>query len=341
MRKCYYEKNYEHCYPTTFTFFAGCGNKVETLNFAVELNDHAAAAYVAKDRGDYAKYGIEVHSFEQYATGVELAAALSRGDINIGYICVVPAVIAYSRGVPIKIVTGTHEYGYELVSKQEIKDVKELNGKKIACPGQGTSSNFVLRLVEEKYNIKFNVLRTKPIGEISALTKGAVDAVFIPEHYASILTDRGFKLLLRSQDVFPGMPGSCIVVKDNIIQDKPNIVKNLIRLNAQELKFVNKNPEETAKILAKAEYLNTKPGIIENSMKNFHYTDKLDKEKIQFIIDKLAEWGYIKKFNVKDIVWKGNEEVFYLSLFLLAYGKSLEDCQTCHSIYFHLLVKWF
>ena len=148
------------------------------------------------------------------------------------------------------------------------------------------------------------MLRTKPIGEISALTNGAVDAVFIPEHYASILTDRGFKLLLRSQDIFPNMPGSCIVVKDNIIQDKRNVVKNLIRLNTEETKFINKNQEEAAKIVAK--YLDTKPSIIENSMKNLLYTDKLNEEKIQFIIDKLAEWGYIKKFNVKDIVWKGN-----------------------------------
>lgn len=285
-------------------FYAGCGNRIEKLNFAVELNDHAASAYVAKDKGDYAKYGIEVHSFEQYATGMALAAALSRGDINVGYICVVPAIIAYSRGVPIKIVALTHQYGYELVSKQDVKNVKELNGKKIACPGEGSSANFVMRLVEEKYNIKFNVLRTKPIGEISALTNGAVDAVFIPEHYASILTNKGFKLLLRSQDIFPSMPGSCIVVKNNIIQNKPNVVKNLIRLNAMEIGFVNKHPEETAKILAK--YLDTKPYIIENSMKNLYYTDKLNEEKIQFVIDKLAEWGYIKKFNVKDILWKGN-----------------------------------
>lgn len=285
-------------------FSTGCKKRMEKLNFAVELNDHPAPGYVAKEKGDFAKYGIEVNSFEQYLTGVELAAALSRGDINIGYICVVPAIISYARGVPIKIVTGTHEYGYELVSKQEIKDVKELNGRKVACPGEGTSSNFILRLVEEKYNVKFNVLRSNPIVEISALTKGSVDAVFIPEHYASILTDKGFKLLLRSQDIFPNMPGSCIVVKDDIIKDKPHVVKNLIRLNAKELEFVNKNPEETANILAKAEYLNTRPDIIENSMKNLYYTDELDEGKIQFIIDKLAEWGYIKKFDVKDIIWK-------------------------------------
>ncbi len=285
-------------------FLAGCGNKMEKLNFAVELNDHAASAYVARYRGDYAKYGIEVHSFEQYATGMALAAALSRGDINVGYICVVPAIIAYSRGVPIKIVSLTHQYGYELVSKQEIKDVKELNGKRIACPGEGSSANFVMTLTEEKYNVKFNVLRTKPIGEISALENGAVDAVFIPEHYASILTDRGFKLLLRSQYIFPGMPGSCIVVKDNIIQNRPDVVKSLIKLNANETGFINKNPEETAKILAK--YLDTKPSIIEKSMKNLCYTNKLNEEKIQLIIDKLAEWGYIKKFNVKDIIWERN-----------------------------------
>lgn len=283
--------------------FSGCNKHEISLNFAVEMNDHAAAAYVAKYNGDFAKYGIKVNSFNQYATGMELAAALSRGDINAGYVCVVPAILAYARGVPIKIVTLTHKYGYELVAAKSINNVKELDGKLVTCPGEGSSANFIMKITEEKFNVKFKTLRTKPLMEISAMEKGSVKAAFIPEHYASILVSKGFKILLKSQDVVPNMPGSCIVVKDNILNKEPEAIKNLIRLTKKETEFINKNRSESAKIVAK--YLNCSPDIIEYSMNNLEYTDKIEEERIQYVIDKLAELGYIKKFNAKDILWDG------------------------------------
>lgn len=284
-------------------FSPGCNKRETSLNFAVEMNDHAAAAYIAKYNGDFAKYGIKVSSFNQYATGMELAAALSRGDINAGYVCVVPAILAYARGVPIKIVTLTHKYGYELVTAKSINSVKELDGKLVACPGEGSSANLIMKITEEKFNVKFKTLRTKPLMEIGAMEKGSVKAAFIPEHYASILVSKGFKILLKSQDVVPDMPGSCIVVKDDLLNKEPEAIKNLIRLTKKETEFINENRKDTAKIVAK--YLNCSPDIIEYSMGNLKYTDKIEEERIQYLIDKLAELGYVRKFNAKDILWDG------------------------------------
>ncbi len=282
---------------------SGCNKQGTSLNFAVEMNDHAAAAYIAKYNRDFAKYGIKVSSFNQYATGMALSAALSRGDINVGYVCVVPAILAYARGVPIKIVTITHKYGYELVTAKSINSVKELDGKLVACPGEGSSANLIMKITEEKFNVKFNTLRTKPLMEIGAMEKGSVKAAFIPEHYASILVSKGFKILLKSQDVVPDMPGSCIVVKDDLLNKEPEAIKNLIRLTKKETKFINENREDAAKIVAK--YLNCSPDIIKYSMSNLKYTDKIEEERIQYLIDKLAELGYVRKFNAKDILWNG------------------------------------
>ncbi len=282
---------------------SGCNKRKTSLNFAVEMNDHAAAAYIAKYNRDFAKYGIKVSSFNQYATGMALSAALSRGDINVGYVCVVPAILAYARGVPIKIVTLTHKYGYELVTAKSINSVKELDGKLVACPGEGSSANLIMKITEEKFNVKFKTLRTKPLMEIGAMEKGSVKAAFIPEHYASILVSKGFKILLRSQDVVPDMPGSCIVVKDDLLNKEPEAIKNLIRLTKKETEFINENREDAAKIVAK--YLNCSPDIIEYSMGNLKYTDKIEEERIQYLIDKLAELGYVRKFDAKDILWDG------------------------------------
>ncbi len=291
-------------FAVTLLLLSGCTQRTTALNFAVEMNDHAAAAYVAKTKGDFEKYGIKVTSFNQYATGMALAAALSRGDINVGYVCVVPAILAYARGVPIKIITLTHEYGYELVTTKDINNINELNGKLIACPGEGSAANFIMKIAEEKYNVKFKVLRTKPLMEIEAMEKGSVKGAFIPEHYASILAFKGFKILLKSQDIVPDMPGSCVVVKDNIIKDKPGTVENLVKLTKKETKFINTNKKEAASIVSK--YLNCPANTILYSMNNLVYTNKINENKIQYIIDNLAKFGYIKKFNAKDIIWQEN-----------------------------------
>ncbi len=284
----------------------GCGKTIKnsTLSFAVEMNDHAAAAYVAKAKGLYKKYGIDVKAFNQYATGMELATALSRGDINVGYVCVIPAIIAYSRGVPIKIVSLTHQYGYELVTQKNISNINQLNGTSIACPGEGSAANFIMKLTEEKYNVKFKPLRTKPMEEVALMEKGAVKAVFIPEHYASILYSKGFKILLRAQDVFPDMPGSCVVIKESIIKNDPEVVKKLVKITQIGTEFVNNNREKAAAIVAKR--LNCDTRIIEYSMNNLNYTTRIEPEEIQKEIDLLAKWGYIKKFNARDIIWNGN-----------------------------------
>ncbi len=285
---------------------SGCGKNSEnsTLSFAVEMNDHAAASYVAKAKGLYKKYGIDVKAFNQYATGMELATALSRGDINVGYVCVIPAIIAYSRGVPIKIVSLTHQYGYELVTQKNISNINQLNGANIACPGEGSAANFIMKLTEEKYNVKFKPLRTKPMEEVALMEKGAVKAVFIPEHYASILHSKGFRILLRAQDIFPNMPGSCVVVKDSIIKNDPGTVRKLIKITQIGTEFVNNSREKAATIIAKR--LNCDIRTIEYSMKNLDYTTRIEPKEIQKEIDLLAKWGYIKKFNAEDIIWNGN-----------------------------------
>lgn len=48
--------------------------------------------------------GLELSSYESYVTGMALASALARGDIQVAYIRLVPAINAYANArVPIKV----------------------------------------------------------------------------------------------------------------------------------------------------------------------------------------------------------------------------------------------
>jgi NitT/TauT family transport system substrate-binding protein len=108
----------------------GCGNDEEkaSIGMAVEFTDHAAAAYVAQDKGWFDEEGLDLSAYESYVTGMALASALARGDTEVAYMCLVPAINAYANaGVPIKIVAGTHRYGYGLVvNPDRIRDIEDL-----------------------------------------------------------------------------------------------------------------------------------------------------------------------------------------------------------------------
>jgi len=104
--------------------FGGCQKAAQEpapIGMAVEFMDHAASAYISEDKGWFEDEGLELTAYESYATGMALAAALARGDIQVAYMCLIPAISAYANAqVPIKIVAGTHKYGYALVVNPEM-----------------------------------------------------------------------------------------------------------------------------------------------------------------------------------------------------------------------------
>jgi len=87
----------------------GCTKQEEPpIGMAVEFMDHAAAAYIAQDKGWFEKEGLYLSTYESYVTGMALASGLPRGDIQVAYMCLVPAIKAYANAkVGIKVIAGT------------------------------------------------------------------------------------------------------------------------------------------------------------------------------------------------------------------------------------------
>jgi len=131
------------------TPIGGCAETEEaSIGMAVEFNDHPACAYIAQDKGWFEEEGLELAAFDSYVTGVALAAALARADIEVAYLCLPPAILAYANaGVPIKIVAGTHKYGFGVVvDPAKIKTVKDLEKPdiRLGCLREGTATDVFL-----------------------------------------------------------------------------------------------------------------------------------------------------------------------------------------------------
>lgn len=310
--------------------FWGCAKKEEPrVGMAVEFNDHAAAVYVAQDKGWFEKEGVTLSTCESYVTGMALSAGLARGDIQVAYTCLAPAINAYANAkVRIKIVAGTHRYGYGLVvDPGKIEKVRDLEnpGIRIGCVREGGSVDLLLHRVIDRYGLDPHkilprIQRMNPPKQLFAVKMGRLDAAFLPEEWATLAEDFGFSMFLTAQDVWPGMQGSVLVVKEELIGANPETVRRLVKVTQKATDWVNQYPDEAATVMAKqlsftqGETLPAKapqitgkieitPRVLFRSMERIEYAADINPKMVQEIIDCMARLGYIKgRFKAQEIL---------------------------------------
>jgi len=272
----------------------GCVEQSSDIGMAMEFNDHAACAYVAKENNWYEDEGINLTTYESYATGMQLTSALARGDIQVAYICLSPAILAYSRGVPLVIVAGSHKHGYGLVASPGIENISNLNGATIGCVREGGMVDILLNRMIREYDLKdVRIQRMEPLKQVIALETGRIDAAFLPEHHATVAESNGFKMLITSHELWDDMQGSVLIVKRELIDDDPETVRKLVQVTQKATDRINDDPDEAAAVLA--EGLDTELEIIKKSMSRLNYTTQIDAESVQEMIDFMVELGYIEE----------------------------------------------
>jgi NitT/TauT family transport system substrate-binding protein len=300
----------------------GCpAPKEAPMGMAVEFMDHAACAYISRDKGWFEEAGLKLTAYESFETGMALAAALARDDIQVAYLCLVPAVNVYANGgVPVKIVAGTHKYGYGLVvDPAKIKTVNDLEnpGTRLGCVREGGSVDILMHRAIDKYGLDeekvlANVQRMSPQKLVLAVRAGQLDAAFLPEQWATMTEEVGFNMLLTSQDIWPDMQGSVLVVKQGLIDDHPEAVRKLVSVSQRATDWLNEHPTEAAEVVARqlqaaggtdATQLEITPELLLRSMGRLEYTTDIDPKMVQDTIDYMAGLGYIKSgFSADDIL---------------------------------------
>lgn len=305
----------------------GRGNAGEPVKLAVEFMDHAAAAFISREKGWFEAAGLNVKSYETYVTGMSLASALARGDIDAAYICLVPAVNAYKNaGVPLKIVAGTHKHGYGLVTRGDtVSSPEDLRkpGVRIGCVREGGAVDVLLRKTMDEYGLAADevlpqVQRMPPAKQVMALQMKQLEAVFLPEQWATMAESGGGRMMLTSRDVWPRMQGSVLVVKEKLIREKPEVVRQLTAVLCRATAWINRHPREAAVLvagqlrkvdggsrrgLASSARSAITPGVLARSMARMDFTTAIDPGEIQKMIDYMGRLGYIREtFPARDIL---------------------------------------
>ncbi len=285
--------------------FINYSNVVAEYNvgLGIEFNTHATPVWVALHDDLFSEHGINVTDVLKFRTGLELAAAMARGDVRAGWACLGPALLIIDKGIPVKIVAKVHNYGYELVvNPEKVKNIEDLNGTIVYAPGKGSPCYLLLLKIEETYNIKFREIKfMRPSNMLSALISGEIYAAALPEHYASVAASKGMRILLRSQDVWPNMPGSFLIVNKELLQNSPDLVRKLIEVTNEGINKISEDPGYVAEVDSEA--LGMDITIAQQSISMLEWNTTIDLSQIQEYIDFMYSHGLLHNhLNATEIV---------------------------------------
>ena len=202
-------------------------------NFASSITSESmAAVWVAKERGLFKKYGLDVQYILMPRSPLAVAALVA-GEIDVAVIGPGHLVNAATGGTDvIGIANFAQKLDYRLNTRPEIKKKEELRGKRIAISGPGSTSHLVSLLALQHLAIDPNGAKiaflTIPGTEINrrlALESGSVDATTLNGSVGDVYGQKGYPVLFNFKGSGVTMPQTMLVTTRRLASSRPQVVE--------------------------------------------------------------------------------------------------------------------
>jgi NitT/TauT family transport system substrate-binding protein len=209
--------------------------------------------FVAKDRGLYAKHGLEVEII-QVRPNVAMAALLS-GDID--YVELIGSVIrSAAKGAPIRAIsTNIKAPFFSFAANNKYKSVKDLKGATIGVTAIGGTNYVSTRLTLRHYGVDPDKeVKILAIGDeklmYEAFKIGRVDAVVVAPPFSVLLKREGFPLLAHTAQILT-FPFSGIGTTTERIGRNRAQIKKVLKAEIEGLRFIRGNAAGTIEVIRK------------------------------------------------------------------------------------------
>ncbi len=172
------------------------------------------------------------------------------------------------QGLPLKFVAvSVKKSEHFLVARRDIKDVSELKGKKIAVSTLLGTDQIAAEEILRSKGFNPTLLQPLAVGDAplraQALRTGLVDASSISSPHDLLLKDEGFNVLGGPEDVKYALPTSGLAVGHRFLQEKPQLIKQLLHALLKGHRFIFENRQETVNIMTR--WLSQSPEMAEHS----------------------------------------------------------------------------
>jgi len=185
-----------------------------------------------------------------------VVSALEAKQVQATFMIVPLAMKLREDGVPVKICYLGHRDGSEIIisKKSKAKSLRDLKGKTFAFPSLYSNQNLVFHKLMEDQGMKpgdINVVILPPPDMPTSLASGAIDGFFVGEPFcAKAEFDSVGRVLYYAKDIWPNFISCALVVHEDLIKEKPEVVKDLVRGIAESGKWAETHRAEAAKLVA-------------------------------------------------------------------------------------------
>ena len=269
------------------------------------------AIYTALHRGFFKDEGIDLEIVFMPANLA--SAAVLNGDLDYNG-AVTGTIGAAVRGQPMKVLLFTVAKPLLfLMSKKDIKDIKQLKGKKIAGSSPGGSATLLANQALKQIGLEpgkdVSVLQMSgnAASRYAVLESGIVDASLLSVPENIIAQEKGYHELLFLGDIVE-FPQNGFGTSEKRIRENPDEVYRMVRATLRGLQFVwdKNNQEAVTNILMKQWKVNDRKMATEMARQVNRVLTKdayVKPESVQVLIDLARDSAKVTKpVSVADVV---------------------------------------
>jgi NitT/TauT family transport system substrate-binding protein len=237
------------------------------------ISGASAVLWTAQDEKLLAKNGIEADLVFMPGSPT-LIAAINSGSLAVGYTGGTATLGAAAGGVDFKILEASHgRVMHDLVVKPDIKEAKDLRGKRIGVTSIGGTGWMAGMLAFEQLGLNpdKDKLIVSGFGDMrivsQALESGTIDGGLVSGNYTAQFRRLGFATLGELERI--PLLGSSVVVKQSFVQSQPELLRNFIKALVEAHAFVLSPIKKQSVLRILTKRLNiTDPSVAEDTLQD-------------------------------------------------------------------------
>jgi NitT/TauT family transport system substrate-binding protein len=212
---------------------------------------------LAQARGYYAQEGLKVN-FVVAKGGVDVAKQVGAGNAQIGGAIGDTPIIARAQGIPVKAVAvlgGRSLTQLVVHDGKGINGPKDLKGRTITTMAYQDTTFFALQGMLASAGLTkadVDAQAAGPAGVWQLFAAGKADAMAAVPDWIVSATQAGAKVKVFSSDEYFKSMAQAILVSDETIQKRPELVRKLVRATLKGMQDIMKDPAAAARDYANA-----------------------------------------------------------------------------------------
>lgn len=256
---------------------------------------HHLNLYVAKEKGIFDKYNLDVEIIES----TDLAASrdlVVSGEADIFWSCPTVAIAAVANGAPLQAIAQVKTPCTSVLLVPEdssIEEIADLDGKKIAGLSPTCEAVISYTTAAKRAGVEFQ-LEKLPGGEaIAALDAGAVDGAILEEPHVSIAELKGYKVVFG--DISASIPCRTINVRDTVIASETDALKRLVQAVDEANQLILSDPVADDIVAIAVQYTGAPEDAIKHGNDRLKFQISLETDGLKALGDELVLLENIKE----------------------------------------------